>query len=182
MKKGLWYTASPISLDPSYYCEAWYNIISWTKFFSTTINYQWNQHQHNQTCANHHHHHLYFLCKGSNKVNYLHQHRRQYIIADFSGSCSCQFALDTWMVGASNQDVIWCRCSCIWKALCKQNFVLYVCFPTQFSWTHWWRVWEQCRFSFVHLITAVFYIFKKLSWCWWGERSLGAEAVPLQVL
>ena len=89
------------------------------------------------------------------------------ILADFSGSCSCQFARNTWMVGASNQDVIWCQCRCIWKALRQQSFVLYVCFPTQFSWTHWWRVWEQCRFSFVHLITAAFYIFKKRSWCWW---------------
>ena len=74
------------------------------------------------------------------------------------------------MVGASNQfkDVIWCQCSCIWKALCQQSFVLYVCFPTRFSWTHWWRLWEQCRFPVVHLIMAAFYIFKKRSWCWWG--------------
>ena len=77
------------------------------------------------------------------------------------------------MVGASNQDVIWCQCICIWKALWQQSFILYVCFPTQFSWTHWWRVWEQCRFSFVHLITAAFYIFKKRSWCWWGWTKSG---------
>ena len=77
------------------------------------------------------------------------------------------------MVGASNQDAIWCQCICIWKALCQQSFVLYVCFPTQFSWTHWWRVWEQSRFSFVHLITAAFYIFKKRSWCWWGWTKSG---------
>ena len=77
------------------------------------------------------------------------------------------------MVCASNQDVIWCQCSCIWKALCQQSFVLYVCFPTQFSWTHWWRVWEQCRVLFVHLITAAFYIFKKRSWCWWGWTKFG---------
>ena len=110
------------------------------------------------------------FCKGCNKACYRHQHRRQYILADFSGNCSCQFARDTWMAGASNEfkDVIWCQCSCIWKALCQQSFVLYVCFPTQFSWTHWWRVWEQCRFSVVHLIMAAFYIFKKRSWCWWG--------------
>ena len=127
--------------------------------FSTTINYQWNQHQHNQTCASHHHHrHLYFLCKGCNKAYYLHQHRRQCILADFSGNCSCQFARDTWMAGASNLSFF----------LCQQSFVLYVCFPTHFSWTHWWRVWEQCRFSVVHLIMAAFYIFKKRSWCWRG--------------
>ena len=121
------------------------------------INYQWNQHQHqhHQTCANHHHHRdQYFLCKGYNRAYYLHQHRRQYILADFPGSSSCQFARGTWMAGASNQckDVIWCQCRCIWKALCQQSFVLYVCFPTKFSWTHWWR---------------------KRSWCWWEWTKFG---------